>query len=179
MRAILAGTSVSKDSFVGWATCLFSVGFYFSVFICCGHHIKQHEVKNYLKILTTFFLKFVELSNSFPLLKNRKQRYVYCTILDSIAKVTGIIKFDLHAEPQSGKKELEVGGNVEGIYELGPGRFGSEAVFVPKQPGLSGEEDDGYLIFFVHDENTGYSSPWLCTLLSLLCVLTFMGRSAP
>jgi hypothetical protein len=84
--------------------------------------------------------------------------------------VTGIIKFDLHAEPQSGKKELEVGGNVEGIYELGPGRFGSEAVFVPEQPGLSGEEDDGYLIFFVHDENTGYSSPWLCTLLSLLCV---------
>ena len=91
--------------------------------------------------------------------ENRKQRYVYCTILDSIAKVTGIIKFDLHAEPESGKKELEVGGNIQGIYDLGPGRFGSEAVFVPKQPGVSGEEDDGYLIFFVHDENTGYSIP--------------------
>lgn len=91
--------------------------------------------------------------------ENRKQRYVYCTILDSIAKVTGIIKFDLHAEPESGKKELEVGGNIQGIYNLGPGRFGSEAIFVPKQPGVSGEEDDGYLIFFVHDENTGYSIP--------------------
>jgi len=91
--------------------------------------------------------------------KNRKQRYVYCTILDSIAKVTGIIKFDLHAEPESGKKELEVGGNIQGIYDLGPGRFGSEAIFVPKQPGVSGEEDDGYLIFFVHDENTGYYIP--------------------
>ena len=81
--------------------------------------------------------------------------------------MTGIIKFDLHAEPESGKKELEVGGNILGIYDLGPGRFGSEAIFVPKQPGVSGEEDDGYLIFFVHDENTGYSIPWLCILLSL------------
>jgi carotenoid cleavage dioxygenase-like enzyme len=44
-------------------------------------------------------------------------------------------------------------------YNLGPDRFGSEAIFVPKQPGVSGEEDDGYLIFFVHDENTGYSIP--------------------
>ena len=85
----------------------------------------------------------------------RRQRYVYGTILDSIAKVTGIIKFDLHAEPETGKTKLEVGGNVLGIYDLGPGRFGSEAVFVPRVPGITSEEDDGYLIFFVHDENTG------------------------
>eukprot|EP00267_Zea_mays_P032877 XP_008666862.1 carotenoid 9,10(9',10')-cleavage dioxygenase [Zea mays] len=84
-------------------------------------------------------------------------RYVYCTILDSIVKVTGIIKFDLHVEPESGRKELEVGGNVQGIYDLGPDIFGSEAIFVPKHPGVSGEEDDDYLIFFVHDENTGKS----------------------
>jgi carotenoid cleavage dioxygenase-like enzyme len=85
----------------------------------------------------------------------RRQRYVYGTILDSIAKVTGIIKFDLNAEPESGKTKLEVGGNVLGIYDLGPGRFGSEAIFVPRVPGITSEEDDGYLIFFVHDENTG------------------------
>ncbi|KAJ8748707.1 hypothetical protein K2173_011255 [Erythroxylum novogranatense] len=88
----------------------------------------------------------------------RKQRYVYGTTLDSIAKVTGIIKFDLHAEPESGKTKLEVGGNVKGIYDLGPGRFGSEAIFVPRDSGTHSEEDDGYLIFFVHDENTGKSS---------------------
>ncbi|CAM0953655.1 unnamed protein product [Alopecurus aequalis] len=87
----------------------------------------------------------------------RKQRYVYCSVIDSIGKVTGIIKFDLHAEPQSDKKELKAGGNVRGIYDLGPSRFGSEAVLVPKELGVSGEEDDGYLIFFVHDENTGKS----------------------
>lgn len=69
--------------------------------------------------------------------------------------MTGIIKFDLHAEPDTGKTKLEVGGNVLGIYDLGPGRFGSEAVFVPRVPGITSEEDDGYLIFFAHDENTG------------------------
>ncbi|XP_068637586.1 carotenoid 9,10(9',10')-cleavage dioxygenase [Aristolochia californica] len=87
----------------------------------------------------------------------RKQRFVYGTILDSITKVKGIIKFDLHAEPETGKSELEVGGNVQGIFELGSGRYGSEAIFVPTKPGVSAEEDDGYLIFFVHDENTGKS----------------------
>lgn len=88
----------------------------------------------------------------------RKQRYVYGTILDSIAKVTGIIKFDLHAEPEDGKTKLEVGGNIQGLFDLGPGRFGSEAVFVPREPGITAEEDDGYLIFFVHDESTGKSA---------------------
>lgn len=87
----------------------------------------------------------------------RKQRYVYGTILDSIAKVTGIIKFDLHLEPEAGKNKLEVGGNIKGIFDLGLGRYGSEAIFVPRQSGITSEEDDGYLIFFVHDDNTGYS----------------------
>lgn len=80
---------------------------------------------------------------------------MYGTILGSIAKVQGIVKFDLHAEPDSSKTKLEVGGTVQGIFDLGPGRFGSEAIFVPREPGTTGEEDDGYLIFFVHDENTG------------------------
>ncbi|KAK9092065.1 hypothetical protein Syun_026976 [Stephania yunnanensis] len=88
----------------------------------------------------------------------RKQRFVYGTTLDSIAKVTGIVKFDLHAAPEAGKTQVEVGGNVQGLFDLGPGRFGSEAVFVPREPGITSEEDDGYLIFFVHDENTGKSA---------------------
>lgn len=87
----------------------------------------------------------------------RKQRYVYGTILDSVAKVKGIVKFDLHAEPEAGKKKLEVGGNVLGIFDLGPGIFGSEAVFVPREAGTRIEEDDGYLIFFAHDESSGES----------------------
>lgn len=88
----------------------------------------------------------------------RKQRYVYASILDQFPKATGIIKFDLQAEPVEGNEKLKVGGNVSSIFDLGPGRFGSEAIFVPRHPGntYTCEEDDGYLIFFVHDENTGY-----------------------
>ncbi|EOA34904.1 hypothetical protein CARUB_v10019983mg [Capsella rubella] len=87
----------------------------------------------------------------------KKHRYVYGTVLDTTAvlKVTGIIKFDLQAEAETGNKILQVGGNIEGIYELGQGRSGSEAVYVPR--GAAEEEDDGYLLFFVHDENTGKS----------------------
>ncbi|KAK1360516.1 Carotenoid cleavage dioxygenase 1 [Heracleum sosnowskyi] len=88
----------------------------------------------------------------------RKQRFVYGTVLDSMAKITGIVKFDLHMEPETGKRNLEVGGNVQGIFDLGVDRFGSEAIFVPRQPGITSEEDDGYLICFVHDENTGKSA---------------------
>ncbi|KAK6162990.1 hypothetical protein DH2020_002831 [Rehmannia glutinosa] len=105
------------------------------------------------KRLSVSAVDFPRVNESYT---GRKQRYVYGTILDQIAKVTGIIKFDLHGEPETGKEKLEVGGNVSGIFDLGPGRFGSEAIFVPRQPGTTSEEDDGYLIFFAHDENTGY-----------------------
>lgn len=106
------------------------------------------------KKLSTSAVDFPRVNESYT---GRKQRFVYGTILDSIAKVTGIVKFDLHAEPEAGKTKLEVGGNVQGVFDLGKGRFGSEAVFVPRTPGITSEEDDGYLIFFVHDENSGKS----------------------
>lgn len=107
------------------------------------------------KQLSVSAVDFPRINESYT---TRKQRYVYGTILDNITKVKGIIKFDLHAEPELGKEKLEVGGNVQGIFDLGPGRYGSEAIFVPRQPGITSEEDDGYLIFFVHDENTGKSA---------------------
>ncbi|XP_021280006.1 carotenoid 9,10(9',10')-cleavage dioxygenase 1 [Herrania umbratica] len=107
------------------------------------------------KQLSVSAVDFPRVNESYT---GRKQRYVYGTTLDSIAKVTGIVKFDLHAEPEAGKAKIEVGGNVQGLFDLGPGRFGSEAIFVPREPGTTSEEDEGYLIFFVHDENTGKSS---------------------
>uniref|UniRef100_A0A803Q8G7 carotenoid 9,10-dioxygenase n=1 Tax=Cannabis sativa TaxID=3483 RepID=A0A803Q8G7_CANSA len=103
------------------------------------------------KQLSASALDFSRMNESYI---DRKQRYVYGTRLDSIAKVTRIVKFDLHAEPESDKKCLEVGGNIQGLYDLGPGRFDSGAIFVPKFLGVESEEDDGYLIFVVHDENT-------------------------
>ncbi|XP_072978806.1 carotenoid 9,10(9',10')-cleavage dioxygenase [Typha angustifolia] len=106
------------------------------------------------KQLSVSIVDFPRINESYT---GRKQQFVYATTFESITKVNGIIKFDLHAEPDSGKRKLEVGGNVKGIFEFGPGRYGSEAIFVPRHPGITAEEDDGYLIFFVHDENTGKS----------------------
>ncbi|KAF7138094.1 hypothetical protein RHSIM_Rhsim07G0189000 [Rhododendron simsii] len=107
------------------------------------------------KKLSASAVDFPRVNESYT---GRKQRFVYGTMLDSIAKVTGVIKFDLHAKPDSEKTKLEVGGNVQGIFDLGPGRFGSEAIFVPRETSMISEEDDGYLIFFVHDEASGKSA---------------------
>ncbi|XP_023643992.1 carotenoid 9,10(9',10')-cleavage dioxygenase 1 [Capsella rubella] len=106
------------------------------------------------KKLSASPIEFPKINEFYTL---KKHRYVYGTILDNSAvlKVIGVIKFDLHAEAEEGKKMLEVGGNIKGIYELGQGRYGSEAVYVPR--GAAEEEDDGYLLFFVHDENSGKS----------------------
>ncbi|KAB2594730.1 carotenoid 9-10-cleavage dioxygenase-like [Pyrus ussuriensis x Pyrus communis] len=112
--------------------------------------IFRYEMRFNLKTGLASQKKLSESAVDFPRVNEsytgRKQRYVYGTLLDSIAKVTGVAKFDLHAEPEVG------------LYDLGPGRFGSEAIFVPRIPGVTSEEDDGYLILFVHDENTGKSA---------------------
>ncbi|KAF9665715.1 hypothetical protein SADUNF_Sadunf16G0152500 [Salix dunnii] len=48
----------------------------------------------------------------------RKQRYVYGTILNSIAKVTGIVKFDLQAEPEPGKRKIKLEGMSKASLNL-------------------------------------------------------------
>ncbi|KAL6981234.1 Dixin [Sarracenia purpurea var. burkii] len=110
------------------------------------------------KKLSASIVDFPRVNESYT---GRKQRFVYGSIFDNYAKVTGIIKFDLHAGPESGKTKLEVGGNIQGIFDLGPGRFGSEAVFVLREAGITSEEDDGYLIFYVHDEVNGNSAVYV------------------
>ncbi|KAG2259073.1 hypothetical protein Bca52824_078367 [Brassica carinata] len=105
------------------------------------------------KKLSASSVDFPRINESYT---GEKQRYVYGigTFLDGISKVTGIIKFDLHAEAETSKTMLQIGGNIKGIYKMGHGIYGSDPVYVPRE---TAEEDDGYLIFFVHDENTGKS----------------------
>nr|CAD33264.1 carotenoid cleavage oxygenase [Solanum lycopersicum] len=127
-----------------------------------GFTNELYEMRFNMKNGVSSHKKLSEAAVDFPRINEnytgRKQRYVYGTILNNVAQITRVVKFDLHAEPETVKTKLEVGGNVPGIFDLGPGRFGSEAIFVPRQPGTECEEDDGYLILFVHDENTGKSS---------------------
>lgn len=84
----------------------------------------------------------------------RKSRFVYCALLGDAVLCPGIIKFDLTKEPDLSGPKLEVGGNVVGVYMHGSGRYGGEPVYVPKNPGTDVDEDDGYVLNFVFDENT-------------------------
>ncbi|CAF2049475.1 unnamed protein product [Brassica napus] len=119
-----------------------------------------YEMRFNMKTGSASQKKLSASSNYFPRINEcytgKKNRYVYGygTFLDGISKVTGIIKLDLHAEAETGKRILQVGGNIKGIYKLGQGIYCSDAIYVPRE---SAEEDDGYLIFFFHDENTGKS----------------------
>lgn len=102
-----------------------------------------------------------DLSTDFPRINEeytgRKAQYVYCGVFDEMNRVIGVAKYDLDKEPSPAGRELEVAGNIVGVFRHGPGRSGSEAIFVPAKPGVDGPEDAGYLIQFVSDESTGKS----------------------
>jgi carotenoid cleavage dioxygenase-like enzyme len=87
---------------------------------------------------------------------SRKASYAYCAIFDETDKIMGVAKYDLRMEPSpTASREIKAEGNIAGVFQYGPGRAGGEAIFVPRKPGMDGSpEDDGYLISFVHDENT-------------------------
>ncbi|CAI5495692.1 unnamed protein product, partial [Closterium sp. Naga37s-1] len=104
--------------------------------------------------LTTFGCDFPRIHDGYM---GRKQRYVYCASFEGITRICGIAKIDLQSAPDLDAPYYTVGGCVSGFFDHGPGRFGSEPVFVPRsnEPGL--EEDDGYVLTFVHDTNTDIS----------------------
>ncbi|CAI6011693.1 unnamed protein product [Closterium sp. NIES-65] len=104
--------------------------------------------------LTTFGCDFPRIHDGYM---GRKQRYVYCASFEGITRICGIAKIDLQSAPDLSAPYYTVGGCVSGFFDHGPGRFGSEPVFVPRsnEPGL--EEDDGYVLTFVHDTNTDIS----------------------
>ncbi|CAN5968873.1 unnamed protein product [Sphagnum jensenii] len=88
----------------------------------------------------------------------RKQQYTYaCLYDDMIDKFIGVVKYDLSLEPHLHTRDLRVGGNIKGVFLHGKGRWGSEAIFVPRIASKEILEDDGYLICFVHDERIGNS----------------------
>jgi carotenoid cleavage dioxygenase-like enzyme len=77
-------------------------------------------------------------------LLGRQTRYGYTNKMANspLPLFEGIIKYDL----SSGKSQ---------IHQYGKGRYGGEAVFAPR-PGASAE-DDGWLVTFLHDENSEVS----------------------
>jgi carotenoid cleavage dioxygenase len=78
----------------------------------------------------------------------RKYRYVYSTTSEpGWFLFTGFVKND-----------LETGESWE--FKLAPGQYASEAPFAPRVGAR--DEDDGYLVSFITDENSGRSE---CVLL--------------
>ncbi|KAL8506204.1 hypothetical protein ACS0TY_017170 [Phlomoides rotata] len=68
----------------------------------------------------------------------RKTRFAYLAIAEPWPKVSGFAKVDLFT------------GEVNKFF-YGEEKYGGEPLFLPSDPN-SGEEDDGYILAFVHDE---------------------------
>ncbi|XP_012847329.1 PREDICTED: probable carotenoid cleavage dioxygenase 4, chloroplastic [Erythranthe guttata] len=61
--------------------------------------------------------------------------------------LVGVVKIDLSVEDSAS-------GGIVASRLYGPGCSGSEPFFVPREPeNPSAEEDDGYLVAYIHDEN--------------------------
>ncbi|KAJ4808737.1 9-cis-epoxycarotenoid dioxygenase 1 [Rhynchospora pubera] len=82
-----------------------------------------------------------------PSYMGRKNRYAYLAIGNPWPKVSGVAKLDFSL---TGKGDC-----VIATREFDPGCFGGEPFFVPNDG--SEKEDDGYLLSFVHNEQTGES----------------------
>lgn len=74
-----------------------------------------------------------------------KTRFMYLAIAEPWPKVSGIAKVDVQS------------GEVVARHDYGDHRFGGEPVFVPRDSSSAAAEDDGFLLAFCHDEQSGAS----------------------
>ncbi|KAH6783521.1 nine-cis-epoxycarotenoid dioxygenase 4 [Perilla frutescens var. hirtella] len=77
------------------------------------------------------------------LYSGKKNRYVYAGVIESMPKMVGLVKIDL---------SLSAADCTVATRMYGPGCYGSEPVFVARE--AAAEEDDGYLVAYVNNENT-------------------------
>lgn len=74
---------------------------------------------------------------------------MYAAVGDPTPKISGIVKLDLTIADED-RRECIVASHM-----YGPGCYGGEPFFVAREPdNLNAEEDDGYVVTYVHDENT-------------------------
>ncbi|XP_017973094.1 PREDICTED: probable carotenoid cleavage dioxygenase 4, chloroplastic [Theobroma cacao] len=97
--------------------------------------------------LSTRNLDFAVLN---PAYLAKKNKYVYAAVGDPMPKISGVVKLDVS---RGDRQECTVASRM-----YGPGCFGGEPFFVAKEPGNpEADEDDGYVVSYVHNENTGES----------------------
>ncbi|TKY70206.1 carotenoid cleavage dioxygenase 4 [Spatholobus suberectus] len=83
-----------------------------------------------------------------PAFVGKKNRFVYAAIGDPMPKISGVVKLDVSKGEE--RKDCTVGCRM-----YGEGCYGGEPFFVAREE--EGEEDDGYLVTYVHDERKGES----------------------
>ncbi|KAJ0239259.1 carotenoid cleavage dioxygenase 4 [Hirschfeldia incana] len=85
-----------------------------------------------------------------PAFVGRRCRYVYAAIGDPMPKISGVVKLDVS---RGDRDDCTVARRM-----YGPGCYGGEPFFVARDPGdPEAEEDDGYVVTYVHDEVAGES----------------------
>ncbi|XP_077238936.1 nine-cis-epoxycarotenoid dioxygenase 4 [Tasmannia lanceolata] len=116
-------------------------------------HCSVEKVKIDLKsgnvTRTTLSARNLEFGAINPRYVGRRNRYAYMGVGEPMPKMSGVVKLDF--------EELE-GDCTVAIRHYGPGCFGGEPFFVAKDPdNAEADEDDGYVVSYVHDENSGES----------------------
>lgn len=85
-----------------------------------------------------------------PAYVGRKNRFLYAAVGDPMPKVSGLVKLDLSGS--------DCQDSIVASRMFGPGCSGGEPFFVAREPeNAEAEEDDGYLLNYVHDERSGES----------------------
>nr|POF22970.1 putative carotenoid cleavage dioxygenase 4, chloroplastic [Quercus suber] len=82
----------------------------------------------------------------------KKNKYVYAAVGDPMPKISGVVKLDLSKGDH--REDCIVASRM-----YGEGCYGGEPFFVAREAvdNLDAKEDDGYVVSYVHDENTGES----------------------
>lgn len=115
-------------------------------------HVHQRQLSN--------------LSIEFPTINphyvGRKTRYTYCGVVDNeLDLMSGIVNYDLYLDPSTTDTAVDdkTKGNNCTVFHFGPNCYASDTIFVPNNRGMANDaaEDDGFLISFVQDLNTGKS----------------------
>ncbi|KAL3498018.1 hypothetical protein ACH5RR_040750 [Cinchona calisaya] len=87
-----------------------------------------------------------------PAYVGKKNKYVYAAVGDPMPKVSGVVKLDVSVS-EGDRRDCIVASRM-----YGPGCYGGEPFFVAKETNNpNADEDDGYVVSYVHDENTGVS----------------------
>ncbi|WCJ29017.1 9-cis-epoxycarotenoid dioxygenase NCED1 chloroplastic [Euphorbia peplus] len=85
-----------------------------------------------------------------PAYTGKKNRFVYAAIGDPMPKISGVVKLDVS---NGGRRECTVARRM-----FGERCYGGEPFFVAREPeNPDAEEDDGYVMTYVHDEIAGES----------------------